>query len=265
MELVDGSTSYQPARDSAGNIHYIQPDYTAKLLGSIAKANAKILSKLRLSREHNFPKPVQSNISLDRLLELGAQDTELSVAIWQVFLEEMTNVPQDSAKHPRPPMLLTIDGLGYMMRDSEYLNAQLQKIHAHDLSLVASLRDLLSGATPMKNGGMVLACISDSKRASTPDMDHVLAKKIEKAGGKSAPNWTSWTAPDERITKVFDTVDVRKVAGLAKEEAKAIMEYYALSGMMRTAITDNLVNEKWAVCGGGIVGEIEKSCMVKHI
>ena len=55
---------------------------------------------------------------------------------------------------------------------------------------------------------------------------------------------------------------MRKVQGLSKVEARGVMEYYARSGMMRAAVTERLVSEKWSLAGNGIVGELEKAAVM---
>ena len=56
-------------------------------------------------------------------------------------------------------------------------------------------------------------------------------------------------------------IEVQRLRGLSKEEAKGLMEYWALSGMLRHEVSERLVGEKWTVSGGGIVGELERGCV----
>jgi small subunit ribosomal protein S29 len=54
-------------------------------------------------------------------------------------------------------------------------------------------------------------------------------------------------------------VDVLKVGGLSKEEARALIEYYAASGMLRAKVDEPFVTEKWSLAGMGNVGELERA------
>ena len=60
-------------------------------------------------------------------------------------------------------------------------------------------------------------------------------------------------------------IEVQRLQGLSKEEAKGIMDYWALSGMLRQEVSERLVGEKWTISGGGIVGELERGCVGMRI
>jgi small subunit ribosomal protein S29 len=53
--------------------------------------------------------------------------------------------------------------------------------------------------------------------------------------------------------------DVLEVGGLTKEEARAIMEYYAESGLLRAQVSEAFVSEKWSLAGMGNIGELERT------
>lgn len=173
QDLVIAHTSYRPEQTSDGKTIYIQPHYTAQLLGNIVKANQRLLSNLRLSKQHQLPVPVQPNMSLDRFAELGANDPDLAWPVWQAFWSELTTPSQsDRQGMQRPPVFVGLDGVDHVMRTSAYLDFEANPIHAHDLALVRDYMALLSGKTSLPNGGMVIAAATQNNSPSTPTLDH---------------------------------------------------------------------------------------------
>lgn len=274
QDLTNAHTSYAPSADGKS---YIQPHYTAKLLSNIKNANQKVLSTLRLSQKHDLPMPVQGNISLDRFAEIGARDPDLAWPIYSALMKELTTPtnPKGGEGLQRPPLFLSMDAMDHTMRSSAYLNADAKPIHAHDLSLIAHYLSCMNGSAALPNGGMVLAAVSESNRAASPSLDHILASKHGEQTNYSEPVWdphAGWNAKrkvewdpyapfDERVGKALEKAEVLKVQGLSKEEAKGVMEYYALSGMLRAKVTEGLVSEKWTLSGGGIVGQLERGAV----
>lgn len=267
QDLTNGHTSYQP--DESGKL-YTQPDYTANLLDTIAKANEAVLSTLQLSMEHDLPIPVQSNISLSRFADLGARDPEIAHAIYVALMKELSapSKPEAGKGQNRPPLFLGFDAIDHAMRLSAYLNANAAPIHAHDLALVNTFARYMTGENALPNGGMVLAAISESNRASSETLDYLLDAKNgpqprfnPHTGWKTEPikEWDPYAPFDERVGKILESTKVQKVEGLSKEEAKGLMEYYAKSGVFRHAVTERVVSEKWSLSGGGIIGELERA------
>lgn len=176
-DITIAHTSYRPVKTADGETIYIQPHYTAHLLGNIAKANHGILSNMRLSKQHQLPVPVQANISLSRFAELGANDVELAWPVWQALWSELTAPSQPEREGlQRPPIFVGLDGVDYAMRDSAYLDSEAELVHAHQLALIRDFTNLLSGKTALPNGGMVLAATSASNRPSAPTLDHCLSR-----------------------------------------------------------------------------------------
>ena len=255
-DLTNAHTEYAPM-PSTSPPQYIQRSYVANLLSQIAKANEKLLSKLQLSMRHDLPIPVQSNISLDRFADLGAKDLDLAWPIFQALWHELTG-PQ------RPPILFAVDNLDFFMRHSEYLGSDLKPVHAHDLLLVRHFMDHLSGAQSLPNGGIVLAATTRSNKPSSSALDLVLRQaEARQKGlvGDAVPQWDPYRPIDERSLQSMANAEVVQLKGLDKHEAKIIMEYYAASGMLRQAVDNRLVAEKWAVAGGGIIGELERGTL----
>jgi len=176
-DITIAHTSYRPVKTSEGKTIYIQPHYTAQLLGNIVKANQGLLNSMRLSGQHQIPVPIQqSNWTLARFAELGANDPELAWPVWQALWKELTAPSSDEEGLKRPPVFVSLDGVDHIMRNSAYLDSEAQPVHAHDLALVRDFVGLLSGQTTLPNGGMVIAANSESNRPSAPTLDHCITR-----------------------------------------------------------------------------------------
>ncbi len=55
-------------------------------------------------------------------------------------------------------------------------------------------------------------------------------------------------------------VEVQRLGGLGKVECRALMEYWAKSGIVKGRVGVTEVAEKWGIAGGGVVGELERAC-----
>ncbi|KAI9697663.1 MAG: 37S ribosomal protein S23 mitochondrial [Candelina mexicana] len=261
-DLTLGTTSYSPLPNTTPT-KYIQPNYLASLLARIVRANRRLLSTLFLSRTHNLSFPLQSNISLDRLANLGANDPDIAWPIFQTLWSELTTPASEAVK--RPPILLAMDGLSHFMRDSAYRDADFNPIHAHDLALVEHLMTYLSGTKTLPNGGAIFAATSGSNRPSTPTLSLALKQAEARAAGTDIPQPSPFETQDQRVLDALKGVEVVRLGGLTREEARGLMEYYAASGAMRQVVDERLVSEKWTLAGGGIVGELEKGTVRMRI
>ena len=157
------------------------------------------------------------------------------------------------------------------------MTASFKPIHAHDLALLKTFMDYLSGASPLPNGGLILAATSASNPPPNPSLDLALAKlETHSASQSSAPSADPYNPSpatpnpfysyDQRVMDIFEgpnggQVEVQRLPGLSKEEAKGLMEYWAKSGILRQDVDERLVGEKWSLSGGGIVGELERGCI----
>lgn len=163
--------------------------------------------------------------------------------------------------------MFTLDGLSHIMKESAYLSADIKPIHAHDLALVRHFIDLLSGKKSLPNGGLVLGatCKSNSPTSSALDYSIEVAEalQVDPSSNTRRPLYKA----DERALDVLQDLrdakatglDVIKVGGISKEEARSIMEYYAESGMLRAEVNDGFVAEKWSLAGMGNIGELERA------
>ena len=280
---------------------YFQKAYTAALLSRISKANP-ILASLTLSLGHNLPVPIQSNLTLSRLCDLGSSDQNLALPVFQALWAELI-APS------RPRLLLTLDGLDHIMKPSAYMSASFTPIHAHSLFLPSWFLDHLSGKRDLPNGGMVIAATSESNKPFLPTLKFRLKQlEVQQALAKGtlpaqpedlvlpfllATGQTPSPVPqpepffryDERVLDAFaiggsitdssdgklvasnpvfapnTAIEIQRLKGLNKDEARGLMEYWAKSGMLRTEVSERLVGEKWTVSGGGVVGALERSCL----
>lgn len=153
------------------------------------------------------------------------------------------------------------------MRNSEYLSADVKPIHAHDLTLIRHFIDHLSGQKKLPNGGIVLGSTSQSNAPTSPALDFCIqVAEARQSTPEDVPQWNPYKKVDARVMEVLKDLvsdnkdlDVIKVGGLTKEEARAIMEYYAESGLLRHQVNEGFVSEKWSLAGMGNIGELERT------
>ncbi|KAL1614035.1 hypothetical protein SLS54_010105 [Diplodia seriata] len=267
MELTIGHTAYA-ALDGKNPTQYVQKNYTASLLSQIAKANGKVLESLELAHKHTLPVALKGHTLL-HLVQSGAQDADVAWPVLQAFWRELTT-PSNKEKAEeglvRPPVMVCMDNLSFIMNNSEYLGREGKPIHAHDFVLVRHFVNLLNGTAKLPNGGIVLAATSGSNSPKSHALDFAIETiEAKQTGDKDLPSWNPYKKVDERSLKALSNVETMHVKGLTREEARAIIEYYAQSGMMRRTVDENLVSEKWTVSGGGIIGELERATVKYRI
>lgn len=259
QDIVNAHTEYAPLPDSQPT-QYTQDAYTANLLQQIQKSNGAFLQGTKLSTNPDLPLPLPANATLKDLVALGQANPEAS---WPVFVALWNELSQPG----RPPIVLAIDSLSHIMRNSQYLSADVKPIHAHDLTLIRHFIDHLSGAKNLPNGGIVLGATSQSNSPTSPALDFSI--EVAEARQKTPdniPQWNPYKNVDGRVMEVLKDLhtenndfDVIHVGGLTKEEARAIMEYYAESGLLRHTINEGFVSEKWSLAGMGNIGELERT------
>ena len=234
-----------------------------------------------------MPIPIPENISLARLAGLGASDPEIAWPIFQLLLSDLTTRNEDLAEdQKRPPVLFCIDSLAHAMKNkTAYMTAAFKPIHAHDLAIVSWYMSYLSGTNALPNGGLILAATSASNAPPNPSLDLALAQLEASVQLSSSTTTTDFYQPlpatpnpffhyDRRVLDIFklsaqqssnSKIDVQRLPGLAKEEARGLMDYWARSGILRHHIDDGLVGEKWTMSGGGVVGELERGCIAMRV
>jgi small subunit ribosomal protein S29 len=239
-------------------LQYTQDVYTANLLSQTLKANSH-LAKMPLKTRPSLPLPLPPNANIKQLIDLGVANPEAS---WPVFAA----LWQELIQPGRPPIMLTLDGLSHIMRNSEYMSADVNPIHAHDLTLIRHFVDHLSGKATLPNGGMILAAISGSNSPKVEAAEFCIQRaEARRYTPDAIPKWNPYRNADQRVTECLKDVDVLKLQGLSKEEARAIMEYYAESGMLRARVDEPFVSEKWSLAGMGIIGELERTTVKMRV
>ncbi|KAF2854797.1 hypothetical protein T440DRAFT_416380 [Plenodomus tracheiphilus IPT5] len=259
QDIVNAHTDYAPLEKS-DPLQYTQDEYTSALLSKLLQSNSKFLESTKLSTKPDLPLPLPEKASLKDLVSLGTTAPEAS---WPVFVALWSELSQPG----RPPILLAMDGLSHIMRNSEYVSAEVNPIHAHDLTLVRHFVDHLSGQKQLPNGGIVLSATSKSNSPTSPALEYCIeAAEARQKDPNNVPEWNPYKNVDARVMEALKDLksggkdlDVIKVGGLSKDEARSIMEYYAESGMLRHQVNDGLVSERWSLAGMGNIGELERA------
>lgn len=111
----------------------------------------------------------------------------------------------------------------------------------------------------------------EAQKPTASSSSSTLASSIDAfllATGQEAakvPQAAPFTKYDERVMRVLsnkgNNIKVQRLEGLSRDEARGLMEYWAKSGMLRQTVSEGLVGEKWAISGGGVVGELERGCI----
>ncbi|KAF2196236.1 hypothetical protein GQ43DRAFT_485120 [Delitschia confertaspora ATCC 74209] len=257
-DIVLGHTEYAPLPGSTPTQYY-QETYTATLLSQIAKANSEILSKIQVTSKPALPIPTPPKLNLLKLAELGAANPEASWPVFVALWKELT-LPG------RPPIMMAIDNLAHVMRNSEYLSADAKPVHAHDLTIVRHFVDHLSGTKTLPNGGIILAAETKSNSPACPALDYsIQLAEARQLGREVLPEWNPYKVVDMRVMECLRNMEVLRSNGLSKEEARAIMEYYAASGMLRAKVDAPFVSERWTLAGQGNIGELERASVRARI
>jgi small subunit ribosomal protein S29 len=71
--------------------------------------------------------------------------------------------------------------------------------------------------------------------------------------------WNPLQKIDRRVMDALTNLEVLKLQGISKEEARTIIEYWAGGGMVRKRVEDAWVSESWTMSGGGVLGLLEKA------
>jgi small subunit ribosomal protein S29 len=242
--------------------------YTSALLRQILNANSSVLSKITLSNSYGLPIRPQGSkpLTLVDLCELGGRNSEVAwetfLALWKE-LTESTNQNNSNAA-PKPPILFSLDGLEHVMGYSSYLTPDMRKIHAHDLALVDHFVAYLSGRKSLPNGGLVIAATTKSNAPASPATEFSIECNLQRMAGAptaNIPQRNPYKQTDERSLHALREIDVMDIQPMTRVEARAILEYYAASGMIQSAIDNNFVNDWWTLSGEGNIGELERGAV----
>ncbi|KAI1486293.1 mitochondrial ribosomal death-associated protein 3-domain-containing protein [Biscogniauxia mediterranea] len=261
-ELTTGNVDYSQVPNSE---LYAQPSYTVKLMQALYATNP-VLSQHRVQLDHLYlPISVSRGTSLATMLNT-TKEPEFAWPVFQAFWKELL-LPG------RPPIVFSLDGLAHIMRVSDYRSPDFELIHSHDLGLVRLFADAIGGKTRFPNGAVVLGVTSKGNAPLLPSMDVALgqaaalqarreAASPEEADAIEVPQRDPfYRRYDERVFDALKGVRILDLHGLSKPEARALMEYWAASGIVRMRVDEKTVTEKWTIAGAGVVGEMERSAL----
>ena len=148
------------------------------------------------------------------------------------------------------------------MQNSLYRAPDYSPIHAHDLAIVKHFIDHLSGATTLPNGGAVLAATSRSHAPISKSLNLAIKQAEDKQAGREITSRDPFEKSyDVRADAVLKKLEVMRLKGLSKREARGLMEYWAKSGVLRSKVDEESVTEKWTLAGNGVVGEIQRTAL----
>jgi small subunit ribosomal protein S29 len=254
-----------PRKEASQQTIYNQPKLTSELLQRIAQSNEKVLKKLAIAHTHNLPVESQPK-DLHSLAVLGANNSKLAWPAWLALWKELTS----SSASKRPPILLALDGINSWMTLTKYRSPEYNPIHAHQFAPIRRFLDIIfnkDGAGELANGGMILAARTSSNSPAVPTFE-LLMKQLQARQQGIKPSDPGFPLPeaymkiDQRVLDLLpgsEGLEVQKLQGLERDtEAKGLLEYFAKSGVMRESVTRRMVNEKWTLAGGGVVGEMAR-------
>lgn len=270
---MSGEFAYAAIEDS-NPLKYVQPTATSALLTRTVDANRELLASLKVSQKHPSLKMLKPSSTLEDLAKLGFTDPAVAWRVFQALWTELTATAPAAGLEkdfqPRPPMLVTVDGLAHWMTESAYRSAEHKPIHAHDLIFVHHFLSLLKEGESLKNGGLLLYATSCSNNPNPEGLKIALDRLAARQAGISAsspefPQLPAYSDADPRVVDFFhpaekavSPLELQTLGGLTRDEARGFMEYFARSGLLREIINDQWVSEKWSLSGGGIIGELEK-------
>ncbi|KPM44711.1 hypothetical protein AK830_g1875 [Neonectria ditissima] len=255
QDLTNGNTEYSPIPDTEP-IQFAQPVYCLKMIQSLYRANRAVLEKLQLQKDWSRFTNLKQGASLADLA-LSAKEAEYAWPTLNALWTELT-LPG------RPPVLFALDGLAHINKISAYRDPSFKEVHAHELALVRTFVDALSGKTTLPNGGAIIGVTSENNSHHHPSQELVLTQLEAGQAGQRVPKPNPYERKyDERVYEALKNSWVLRVDGVSKDEAMALMEYWGASGLVRSVLTSRTVSEKWTVGGHGIVGEMERATLLQ--
>ncbi len=148
------------------------------------------------------------------------------------------------------------------MQNSLYRAPDFSPIHSHDLAIIRHFVDHLSGTATLPNGGAVLAATNRSHAPISKSLTLSIKQAEERQEGREITQKNPFEKGyDPKAEKAMTGVEVMRLRGLSKREARGLMEYWAKSGVLRSKVDEETVAEKWALAGNGVVGEIQRAAL----
>ncbi|KAI1178783.1 mitochondrial ribosomal death-associated protein 3-domain-containing protein [Nemania sp. FL0916] len=250
QELTNAVTEYATIPNSE---MFSQPVYTVKLMQALLQTSQSVLSQHKVQLDHlHLPVSVTRNMTLAAMLG-ATKEPEFAWPVFQAFWKELL-LPG------RPPILFSLDGLAHIMRVSAYRSPAFELIHSHDLALVRMFTDALGGKTAFPNGAVILGITSKGNAPRITSMDKAIEQAAAVQNGAAEPPARDpfFAKYDERVFEALRGVRLLDVQGVSRPEARALMEYWAASGIMRARVDEPTVSEKWTMSGNGVVAEMER-------
>jgi small subunit ribosomal protein S29 len=222
---------------------------------AIHAANKDVLAKHHVKLDHmRLPISVPRNMSLAALAN-ATKEPEFAWPVFHALWQELI-LPD------RPPIMFALDGLSHIMRISDYRTPAFNLIHSHDLGLVKLFADSLGGKTQFPNGAAIIGVTTKANSLKIKSMDKALEQAVAAQAGVEIPARDPfYTKYDERVFESLKGVSVFDVKSVSKPEARALMEYWAASGILRMRVDEKSVSERWTLAGNGILGEIERASL----
>lgn len=262
QDLTTACTDFAPIPDTNPQ-QWMQSVYALKLMQNIRNANRSVLDSVYTTRSYEeFTNPVAQGATLNALIE-SAREADQAWPVFSALWHELTLKSESS---PRPPLLFALDGLAFTMRVSDYRSTTFEPIHSHDLAIVRMFTDLLSGRTALPSGGAVIGATCRSNSARNPSMELAINRQLARQQGAQAEEELP---PRDPFSRLYDArtdgvmegtgLEVLDVRAVTKAEARALMEYWAASGMLRATVDEREVTDKWQTGGNGIIGEMERA------
>jgi len=253
-DLTNGNTEYSPVPDT-DPIQFTQPVYTFKLLNTIYNANKAIMEKLELQKDWSSSTNQKGKGTLADLI-LSAKEAEWA---WPTFAALWTELTLPG----RPPLMFTLDGLSHINKMSAYRDPSFNLVHAHELTLVRTFVDAMSGKTKLANGGAIIATTGGNNSPKIPSQDLVLSQLEAGQAGREIPKPDPYKKGyEDRVYDSLKNSTVMRMGRLSKEDARVLMEYWGASGLLRARVDQRTVWEKWALGGNGVVGEMERASLM---
>ncbi|CAH0049507.1 unnamed protein product [Clonostachys solani] len=253
QDLTNGNTDYAHIPNTEPAV-YSQPVYIFRLLQTIHKANKAVLESLKVEKDWPLT-GLQKGNSLAELI-LTCKESEFAWTTFNALWTELT-LPG------RPPVLFSLDGLSHISKLSQYRDPAFNLIHSHDLALIRTFVDALSGKTKLPNGGAVIASTSGNNMQFHPSQELVLAQLEAGQSGNPIPKPDPYEKNyDERVYESLKNVSVLRIEGINHDDTKTLMGYWAASGLLRNIVNNHTIREKWALAGNGNVGEMERVALL---
>lgn len=267
QELTTACTEYAPIPGTQPT-QYMQHVYAFKMLRRLLKTSEKVLRGMTMLSKHG-------DVSTDLLphsstladLVFSAREADQAWPVLRALWAELLTPGPD-----RRPILFSLDGLGHIMRTSDYRSPAFELIHSHDLGLIRRFVDALSGgrtaapdqpSLPFPAGGAVIAATTLGNSPKSFSMELALAKLEAAKRGEDPPERDPYSrAYDPRVEEALAGVDLVRLGGLSRAETRVAMEYWAASGLLRAAVDEKKVVDVLSVSGNGIIGEVERSLLL---